>query len=141
MCGVQRRADDLRLAPGAYATAIDVRNPTGASVGLSERLVLTMSSDDGGQPGGGVEEMAADELGAGEAREIECGALRRRLSGGDGSFPEPGYIKGLLLIQSEASLDVSAMYSSASVDSNGDVTGNSDVDVERIPERALERQQ
>ena len=59
--------------------------------------------------------------------------IQRQLDG----FPTP-YIEGFVVIQSRESLDVSAVYTSAALDENGQVTAQSGIDVEEIHERQRE---
>ncbi len=48
------------------------------------------------------------------------------------------YIEGFVVIQSRMSLDVTAVYTSAAVDSRGQLMGHSGIDVEQIRERQKE---
>lgn len=59
--------------------------------------------------------------------------IQRQLDG----FPTP-YIEGFVVIQSRESLDVRAVYTSATLDENGQVTAQSGIDVEEIHERQKE---
>jgi hypothetical protein len=48
------------------------------------------------------------------------------------------YIEGFVIIQCKSSLDVTAVYTSAAVDSQGQIVGQSGIDVEQIRERQKE---
>jgi hypothetical protein len=82
-----------------------------------------------------VIKISVDKLGPDEALEVDCMDIQRKLFP-DG-FPGPGYIKGFVVIQSENSLDVTAVYSTASLDKEGQVTTHSSIDVETIQERTF----
>ena len=134
VCGVQKDPKDMRLARGFYATAINIHNPNADAVNFSKKLALTFPPEQ--QKPGKVLPIAEDRLRPDEALEVDCNDVRRRLFPND--FPGP-YIKGFVVIQSKASLDVTAVYSTASLDSRGQVAEHTSIDVEQIRERRLKK--
>jgi CARDB len=63
---------------------------------------------------------------------VDCLHVRDKLFGG--AFPAP-YITGFLIVQSTASLDVTAVYTTGSLDEHDQLTGPPGIDVEQINER------
>lgn len=135
ICGLQREPDNMRLARGFYATAINVHNPQEETVTFSKKLALTFPPEE--QRPGKVMPIDTDELRADQALEVDCIDIRRKLF--PNGFPPPGYIKGFVIIQSDGKLDVEAVYSTAKLDRQGEITEHSGIDVERIPERETAR--
>jgi hypothetical protein len=130
LCGVQRDPEDMRLAPGFYATTINIHNPHNEPVVLFKKLALTFPP--GEQRPGQIMPIATDRLGPDEALAVDCVDIRNRL------FPEglpTPYIEGFVVIQSAQSLDVTAVYSTAAVDERGTVTSHSSIHVEQVRER------
>ena len=133
VCGLQKSPKDMRLARGFYATAINIHNPQRDDIKFAKKLALTFPPEE--QKPGKVIKISVDKLGPDEALEVDCMDIQRKLFP-DG-FPGPGYIKGFVVIQSENSLDVTAVYSTASLDKEGQVTTHSSIDVEAIQERTF----
>jgi hypothetical protein len=130
LCGIQRDPEDMRLAPGFYATTINIHNPHGEPVSLFKKLALTYPP--GEQRPGQIIPIAIDQLGPDEALAVDCVDIRNRL------FPEgfpTSYIEGFVVIQSPESLDVTAVYTTAAVDERGNVTSHSSIHVEQVRER------
>jgi hypothetical protein len=134
VCGVQRNPEDMRLARGFYATAINIHNPHQEAVQFSKKLALTFPPEE--QKPGEVQRIAEDELRADEALEVDCMDIQQKLF--PNGFPTP-YVKGFVVIQSRTSLDVTAVYSAASLDEQGRVTTHSSIDVEPIHERTVKK--
>ncbi|MBV2358419.1 hypothetical protein KUH32_01410 [Thalassococcus sp. CAU 1522] len=138
VCGVQDDPADLRLAPGTYATAINVHSPKDPVATFSKKLALSVPP--GGQSPGEILPIAVHEIGYDEVIVIDCMDLRNRLFP-DG-FPSPddstgAYIEGYLVIESSAPLDVTAVYTTATVaGDSGEL--HSSIDVEQVPERKRE---
>jgi Beta-propeller repeat len=130
LCGVQTDPKNMRLARGFYATAINVHNPNTSDVKFFKKLALTFPP--AGQRPGKVMRIGEDKLGPDEALEVDCEDLQKRLF--PGGFPTP-YIKGFVVIQSPDSLDVTAVYTTATLDKKGQVADHSSIDVEQIRER------
>ena len=132
MCGPQRDPKDMRLARGFYATAVNIHNPHRAAATLTKKLALTFPPEE--QRPGKVLPIGRDILGYDEALEVDCMDIQRAVFP-DG-FPAP-YIKGFVVIQSKESLDVTAVYTSASLNEQGEATTHSSLDVEQIRERQV----
>jgi hypothetical protein len=77
--------------------------------------------------------LGAHALEADQAVAVDCLHVRGRLFGG--SFPPPGYITGFLIIQATASLDVTAVYTTSSLDERDQLSGPPSIHVEQIHER------
>ncbi len=124
----------MRLARGFYATAINIHNPNEEPASFSKKLALTYPPEE--QKPGKVIPIAKDRLGPDEALEVDCMNIRRKLF--PKGFPTP-YIKGFVIIESKLSLDVTAVYTTASLDARGTVTSHSSIDVEQIHERVIKQ--
>ena len=131
VCGLHRDPRDRRLIRGAYATTINIHNPNNDEVEFFKKLALTFPPEE--QKPGEVIRISEDVLGPDQALAVDCMDIQRQLDG----FPTP-YIEGFVVIQSRESLDVSAVYTSAALDENGQVTSQSGIDVEEIHERQKE---
>jgi CARDB len=130
ICGLQKDPEDLRLTRGLYGTEINVHNPNEHVVGLAKKLALTFPPGD--QQPGKILRLGEDRLRPDQALEVDCNHVRRKL------FPNglPGpYITGFIVIESQASLDVTAVYTTAALDESGEVTSQRGIDVEQIRER------
>ena len=136
VCGVQKDPKDMRLARGFYATAINIHNPNDSDVKFLKKLALTFPP--AVQSPGKVMPISEDKLGPDEALEVDCEELRRRLF--PKGFPTP-YIKGFVVIRSPESLDVTAVYTTATLDRKGQAADHSSIHVEQIRERKIGRQQ
>jgi hypothetical protein len=135
VCGLQKDPQGMRLTRGFYGTAINIHNPNREAVTFRKKLALTFPPDE--QKPGKIMPIAQDKLESDEALEVDCQDIQRKLFP-DG-FPE-SYIKGFVVIQSKQSLDVTAVYTTASLDREGQVAGQSGIDVEQIRERTIEPQ-
>lgn len=130
VCGTQRDPEDLRLARGLYATTINIHNPGPRPARLTKKLALTYPP--GRQRPGEVRRYGQDTLEPDQALETDCLDLRDRVFGG--SFPTP-YIEGFVVIQGRTSLDVTAVYSTASLEPQRGRAAHSSIDVEQVRER------
>lgn len=130
VCGLQKDPKDMRLARGFYATTINIHNPGDDEARFSKKLALTFPPEE--QRPGRVLRISRDSLKPNEALKVDCNDIRRRLF--PNGFPTP-YIEGFVVIESARSLDVTAVYSTASLDKEGNVTTHSSIDVEQIKER------
>jgi hypothetical protein len=139
VCGIQSDPRDMRLTPGAYATTINIHNPNDGVVRfIKKKLALTFPPKE--QKAGEV----FDSIGEGphvlepdQALAVDCMDIREELFK-DGFPGGSGYIEGFVVIQSPASLDVTAVYTSAALDEAGQPTGHSSIDVEQVREREKE---
>ena len=131
VCGLQRNPEDMRLTRGFYASTINIHNPNDHEVGFFKKLAFTFPPEE--QEPGDVKDIGEHVLRPDEALAVDCMDIQRQLDG----FPTP-YIEGFVVIQSRESLDVRAVYTSAALDENGQVTAQSGIDVEEIHERQKE---
>jgi hypothetical protein len=111
VCGIQEDPNDMRIARGFYATAINIHNPNDEPVAFLKSLSLTYPPPK--QRPGKVIPIAEDKLGADQALEVDCIDIRQRLF--PNGFPRP-YIKGFVTLVSPMSLDVTAVYTSRGLD-------------------------
>jgi CARDB len=130
LCGLQRDPEDTRLTRGLYATEVNIHNPNDTEVKFFKKLALTYPPE--AQRPGEVLPIGEDVLRPDEALAVDCTDLQRRLF--PNGLPAP-YITGFLVIESPASLDVTAVYTVAALDRAGRVTEQSGIDVEQIRER------
>lgn len=133
ICGLQKDPEDMRLARGFYATAINIHNPNDAEVKFSKKLALTHPPKE--QEAGQVIVIGEDVLKPDEALEVDCEDIKRTLF--PKGFPAP-YIKGFVVIRSSASLDVTAVYTAAKPRGFLSSRKVTSIDVEQIRERQLE---
>lgn len=132
ICGVQKDREDLRLTPGVYGTEINVHNPNDHTVCIHKKLALTFPPGEQ-HPGRILHFPKEDYLRPDQALAVDCNHVRAELFGG--GFPAPGYVTGFIVIESDASLDVTAVYTTAALDEQGQVTDQRGIDVEQIHER------
>lgn len=130
VCGTQKDSKNLRLARGLYATAINIHNPNDVEVRFFKKLALTFPPED--QRPGKVMPIGKDALRPDEALEVDCIDIKRKLF--PNGFPSR-YIKGFIVIQSSASLDVTAVYTTAKLGGFLSSTKVTSIDVEQIKER------
>ena len=131
VCGLQKDPDDLRLVPGLYATTVNIHNPSSSKATFTKTLALTLPPKE--QKPGEVHRIAEDTLEPNQALATDCMDIQRRVF--NGAFPE-SYIEGFVLIKSNQSLDVTAVYSTASFDREGNFVEQRSIDIEQIKERA-----
>ncbi|MEA3292208.1 MAG: CARDB domain-containing protein [Pseudomonadota bacterium] len=127
ICGLQKDPKNMQLVRGFYGTAINIHNPNDGAAKFSKKLALTYPPDE--QKPGKVIPIARHKLGSDEALEVDCMDVSREVFP-DG-FHSP-YLKGFIVIQSSAPLDVAAVYTVAGLDREGSVTSASSIDVEQI---------
>jgi hypothetical protein len=132
VCGLQKNREDVRLARGFYATDINIHNPSDAGAIFTKKLALTIPPGD--QTPGKVLPIAKDKLGPDEALEVDCEDLRHKLF--PGGFPSP-YIEGFVVIESNLSLDVTAVYTTAALDEDGRAIHHSGIEVMQVHERVV----
>ena len=111
VCGTQEDPENLRLARGLYATAINILNPGSKPAKFTKKLSLTYPPE--AQEPGAVYNISTDKLKPDEALEVDCEDLKRTLF--PNGFPAR-YIKGFVVIRSDTSLDVTAVYTTRSLD-------------------------
>lgn len=130
VCGMQDDSQEMRLARGFYATTINIHNPENDDVRFFKKLALTYPPE--GQQPGKIVPIGMDSLRDDEALKVDCVELEKTVF--KGKFPTP-YIEGYLVIQSERSLDVTGVYSTAALDEKGLAADHSSIEIEQIKER------
>ena len=130
VCGLQKDPEDMRLARGFYATTINIHNPQDKDVTFKKKLALSFPPKE--QRPGKVMPISEDTLRPDEALKVDCMDVRARLF--PQGFPAP-YIEGFIVIESPASLDVTAVYTTTALDRDGRPGDHSSIDVEQIRER------
>jgi hypothetical protein len=126
VCGIQKDEESLKLVRGQYATAINIHNPNEAPVEFFKKLALT--DPPGGQRPGEILEIGTDKLRPDQALETDCIDIQRRLF--PNGFPSP-FVKGFVVLQSKAPLDVTAVYTAANLSAREVIS----IDVEQVRER------
>lgn len=130
VCGLQRSDKNLMLTKGMYATSINIHNPNNKKETIFKKLALTYPP--GSQKPGKVIPIGIDSLKSDQALGTSCHDIRKRIF--HNGFPKT-YIEGFVIVQSNKSMDVTAVYTAASVDRQGRVLENSNIEVEQISER------
>ena len=108
------------LAPGRYWTAVNIHNPNPCPVIFHKKVAVGYPSCEPGP----VSERTPAKLGPDEASEIDCEDIRQIF--------EQDFVKGFVVVQSPAELDVVAVYTASSGE------GVQTLDVERVPARRVE---
>jgi hypothetical protein len=135
ICGLQRERGDLRLARGLYATEVNIRNPNDHAVRITQKK-LALTYPPGKQEHGEVLSLKPHALRPDHAVAVDCLHVRDELF--NGTFPAP-YIIGFLIVEATHSLDVTAVYTTGSLDEQDQLSGPPGIDVEQIKERKLAR--
>lgn len=130
VCGVQEDPADMRLARGFYATTVNIHSSGKRSNRIFKKLALSYPPEE--QRPGEILPVGRDTLRYDEAVKSDCNELRRLFPDG---FPAP-YVEGFLVIQSTDSLDVTAVYTTATL-RDGAAELHSSIDVEQVEERNL----
>jgi hypothetical protein len=94
------------VAPGAYWTAINVHNPTYATVKFRKKIAIALP----GEKAGPVSKFFAAKLGPDEALEIDCPDIFKHAE------YKADFLKGFVVIESQVELDVVAVYTAAGRD-------------------------
>ena len=131
VCGDQRNSKELRLTKGRYATTINIHNPNDTPVTLFKKLSLTFPPKE--QEPGMIIPIDRDILRPNEALKVDCVELERLLPDG---FP---YIEGFVVIESDKSLNVTAVYTAANLEGFLSSSKVRSIDVEQIHERRKAR--
>lgn len=130
VCGAQDDPADMRLARGFYATTINIHSSGKRNNRIFKKLALSYPPEQ--QRPGEILPVGRDTLRYDEALKTDCNELKRLFPEG---FPAP-YIEGFLVIQSTESLDVTAVYTTATI-RDGEAELHSSIDVEQVEERNL----
>jgi hypothetical protein len=147
LCGELKRpaaaVQEGPVAPGSYATAINVHNPHGYPVGIRKKAILLY---DGSHPEEAVERPippvhpqcpVLKELGPDYGLEIDCRDIREVLlapAPGTTGPKAPTFIKGWVVVETlvDAPLDVVAVYTVAPIAPKNEPQPVS-IDTERVP--------
>ncbi len=135
LCGMQTDQGNTRLARGCYLTSITIRNPHDTGVKYSKNLVLTYPP--GEQSAGKEIPLGENVLKGGETLDITGEEIQQ------GAFPNgspASYLKGLFVIRSTESLDVSALYETATINAENKIEALQDMEVKTIHERKIRQQ-
>ena len=127
VCGLQRDPKRMQLVRGFYGTAVNIHNSGDKPITLRKRLALTFPPDQ--EKPGKIIPIAQHKLGPDEALEVDCEDVLKEVF--NGQFPTP-YIKGFVVVQSSDRLDVTAVYTAAGLDKEGNVTSVTSIDVDRV---------
>lgn len=111
------------VAPGVYYTAINIHNPNADSIFFRKKFALTLPKE---QPGP-ISPFSSHFLVSDQALEIDCNDIF-------GHTGTTGFVKGFAIVQSQAALDVIAVYTS--VGSTGRIET---MHLERAPARQCMR--
>ncbi|MEM8952136.1 MAG: S8 family serine peptidase, partial [Pseudomonadota bacterium] len=111
VCGLSQDPDDLRIAQGFYATTVNIQNPNAAEASFSKKLSLSYPPE--AQSPGQVIDISTDVLNEDESLKADCTEIKERIFGGE--FPRP-YIEGFIVIKSKRQLNVTAVYTSRSLE-------------------------
>ncbi len=133
LCGRQDNPNDLRLATGTYASSINIHNPNDNEVSFFKKLALAFPPAE--QTAGRVIPLRVDSLAYDEALKTDCNELLARVPD---DLAAPGYIDGFIVIQSPHSLDVTGVYTTATLGNLFSPPRHTSVDVEQIHERVRE---
>jgi len=115
VCGIPDRP---ALAEGAYFTAINIHNPGSETVRFRQKLALTRPN----QEPGSISAFWDGTLRPDQALEIDCNDMFRRAQ------VRTRFLKGFAVIQSQADLDVVAVYTAAASPRGAVV----DLEIERV---------
>ncbi len=128
VCGIQNEPNNFRLARGLYATTVNIHNPNSNRADFFKKLAISYPPAEQ-KPGEIIllTPNGPDTLAYDEALKWDC-HLRPRTP----THQQSPYWEGFLIIQSPVSLDVSAVYTTASL---GEVKS---IDVEQIRERKID---
>lgn len=103
------------LLPGSYQTVVNIHNPNKETANLRMKIAVA---------GGPISKFKKSKLTPDEAVKVDCSAI-----GSFGIHPIHG-VEGFLVIESDLSLDVIAVYTAG----KGEVQS---IDVERVRERQI----
>lgn len=132
VCGTQPLTTGLQLARGHYATTINVFNPGRQAARLRKTLALAIPP--GQQQPGRVLPIGRDILPPGQALAVDCEDIRTRVF--NGTLPG-SVIDGFVSIISDQPLNVTGVYTTATLNAEGTAQDHSSIHVEPIPEQAI----
>ncbi len=111
------------VAPGAYFTAINIRNTSGC-----ERAVITWFVADAFNRPRFISAAQRLVLGPGEAVEIDCPEIMKAVG-----VQSPGFVKGFVTLESSVELDVVAVYTGT----QGATWPLNTLHIERVPAKCV----
>jgi photosystem II stability/assembly factor-like uncharacterized protein len=117
------RSTDRRVAPGTYFTAINLHNPTEKMVRGRIKVAVAAPA---GKPGT-ISRFVDFELRADEAMSLDCSEISQRFG------LKGGFLDGFTVVESEAELDVVAVYTAS-----GPTGRIQTLETERVPPRLLQ---
>lgn len=118
ICGTQEAGDDQNLAPGRYATTVNVFNPGPRPAVLRKSFAAAVPP--GGERPGEVHVLAEREvLPVGRAMAVQCREIQR--AAGDAAGPAT-YLDGFVVIRSSDPLRVTSVLTATSLDGTGTPT-------------------
>lgn len=125
VCGKGEVEGDMGgiLAPGQYFTAVNVHNPSTKDVALRKKVAVALPN----QKPGPISKWLEAKLGPDQAFEVDCPELYKIMG-----LPPGRLLKGFLVIESLAELDVVSVYTAAGPQNL--VTG---LEMERVPRRIV----
>lgn len=132
ICGTQPSTKDLRLARGHYATAINILNPDPRPARIEKTLSLAIPP--GWQKPGEVRTIGRETLPSARALAVDCDDVRRRVF--KGKLPA-SFIDGFVTIVSDRSLDVTGVYTTATLNAEGTAEDHSSIHLESVTERVV----
>ena len=132
VCGPQPDEENMRLARGFYATTINIHSPGKRKNRFFKKLALSFPPEK--QEPGDIKAIGHDVLDYDEALKTDCEDIRRKVF--PNGFPSD-YIEGFVIIQSEESLDVTAVYTTAQISRTNEAEKHTSIDIEQISERNI----
>ena len=132
VCGTQPSTKDLRLARGHYATTINVLNPGPRPARIEKTLSLAIPP--GWQKPGEVRAIGRETLPAARALAVDCDDVRRRVF--KGKLPA-NFIDGFVTIVADRSLEVTGVYTTATLNAEGTAEDHSSIHVEPVTARVV----
>jgi hypothetical protein len=124
-CGTNS-GDPVRVVPGVFATAVSLYNWNAADATIHKSIALSYPPE--AEASGEVSDSIEDAVSAGTALQVDCGEIRNEFVF-QNPPPATDLVQGFLVIESNLSLHVEAVYTGAGT--AGDVS----VDVEPVAER------
>lgn len=134
VCGAQKSTSNMQLARGFYATTINIRNVSEEAVTFEKEVALTIPP--GHQRPGRVLPIGIDTLKPGQALAADCNDVRERVF--HGTLPAP-FVEGYVVIRSTEQLDVTGVYTTATLNAEGTAEDHSSIHVERAAGRRIHR--
>jgi hypothetical protein len=128
-CGRDAGTAPIRVVPGFYATSVNLYNANPDAVTLRKHLALAFPPVE--QATGEVSDQIEDVVSPGTALQVDCEEILNEFV-----FPNPppatDHRQGFLVIESDKSLHVEALYTSS-----GPTVADVSIDVERIAEKKV----